>query len=157
MAQSAVWRVETAQHPPAFLSLARLAEAADATLELDDGRPVRRFPMGQGWPLPPGYRLGAAVAYADWPPEKRQLHARMHSVRVRLGAECWWARYTVLSNPLDGEAACRLVGISHHTLNNVEFGPKWPDLASVVRVAGLTGRRLVLVPMAAGLRVPPWV
>ena len=75
---------------------------------------------------------------------------------MRLGSELWWARYSELAEPLDAEAACRWPGISHHTLSNVETGPKWPDLASVVRVAGLTGRRLVMAPLAAGLRLPPW-
>jgi hypothetical protein len=29
--------------------------------------------------------------------------------------------------------------MSHHTLAAVELGPGWPDLASSVRLAGLTG------------------
>jgi hypothetical protein len=94
--------------------------------------------------------------YASWPLEKRELHGRLHSVRIRLGCELWSARYIELVEPLDAAGACRLLDISHHTLQAVERGPKWPDLATFVRVAALTGRRLVLTSQEAGLRAPPW-
>lgn len=92
MAQSALWRVGTAQHPPTLLSPARLAETVGSTLGLNDGRPYVRLRAGQGWPLPPDGRVSRAVDYADWPVAKQQLHSRLHSVRVRLGAELWLAR-----------------------------------------------------------------
>jgi transcriptional regulator with XRE-family HTH domain len=154
-----LWPLEQARNRPTFLVFARLAEVAGATLELEDqsaGKPLHRLRVGQGWPLPPGYQLGPAMVYADWSPQKRGTHQRMHSTRARLGAELWWARLSELAEPLDGASACRLLGMSHHTLAAVEFGPDWPDLASVVRVAGLTGRRVVLTSMGAGLRLPPW-
>lgn len=151
-----LWRVERARSRPTFQVLARLAEVAGVTLEIDDGRPVSRQPASQEWPLPPGYRLEPVIVQDAWEPAKRRLHQRMHHVRVRLGAELWWARHAELADPMDAETVCRLLGMSHHTLSRVEFGPSWPDLASIVRVAGLTGRRVVLAPVDGGLRVPAW-
>lgn len=80
-----------------------------------------------------------------------------------------------LEKYLSDDAMCELLAISHHTLRSVEFGPRleskkrgvegsptdaavvgWPRLASMVRVAAVTGRRLVLVDEALLQRLPPW-
>jgi hypothetical protein len=43
--------------------------------------------------------------------------------------------------------------MSQHTLAGEETGLGWPALASMVRVAGLVGRRLALCPFTGSL---PW-
>lgn len=104
--------------------------------------------------LPPGYD--------PWRPELGRIampanfDEPAHWERVQIGAELWWARWVELADPLHDAAMCRLLGISRHTLTAVEYGPRFPDLAMVVRVGAVTGRRLVLTETDADLRVPPW-
>jgi transcriptional regulator with XRE-family HTH domain len=156
MGAGALWRLEQGRNLPTFLKLSALAEALELLLEVDDGVERPRQPLEAPRWLPPGYRQRLAIVYADWPREKMEKHGRLHTVRLTLGAELWWARQVELTPALDAAAAARLLGMSPHTLKAVEFGPDWPDVASIVRAAGLTGRRLTLTPASAGRRVSPW-
>ena len=151
-----LWRVENAHTRPTLLVFTNLSLMLGVHPEIDDGNPAPRRPMSARWRLPPGYRLRPAVVEAGWDPLKRFWRGVFHLRRVRLGAELWWARRQELTVPLDARAACRRLGVSHHALSAVEHGPSWPDLATVVRVAGLTGRRIVLTSDEDGERVPPW-
>ncbi len=151
-----LFRLEQGRTRPTFTRFARVAATIDVQLEYDADPKPRRFPPRTRWPVPPGYRYRPVVVEAGWDEDARWWHERLHYIRVRLGAELWWARQQELVPPLDAEAACRLLGMSHHTLVAVESGPGWPDLASIVRAAGLTGRRLVLAARQQGLPVPPW-
>jgi hypothetical protein len=85
------------------------------------------------------------------------LDRAAHADRVRVGAELWWARQHELDPPLDAAALCSLLGMSAHTLTAVEFGPAWPDLASLIRVAGVTGRRVMVVDRAWPAPPLPWL
>lgn len=158
--QATLWRMESARHPPTFLRVLCVAFAVGATVDLDDGR--GRAPVTvKAVFAPPGYIPRKAE---DPPPKvladpwKSQLVGElMPTGRVRVGAELWWGRMTEFGRPLEAESACRLLDMSHHTLTDIEFGPGWPSLTSVVRVAGLTGRRVVLNRGVNTWRTPPWV
>jgi transcriptional regulator with XRE-family HTH domain len=143
--QSTVWRIENARTRPTFRIFVRLALVAGALLDLDDGRTPPRRPPRPEVLARHGYAPPPLIAYADWSPEQYAVEDALHRTRVRLGAELWWARRTELDPPLDAAGTCRLLGISHHTLTAVERGPgDLPDLASVVLVAGMTGRKVVV-------------
>lgn len=68
-----------------------------------------------------------------------------------------------LDPALTDEAECELLGMSHHTVHAVEFGTAskpasgWPYLTSIIRVAGLTGRRIELCGLNEDARMPPWL
>jgi hypothetical protein len=142
-------------------------------LELDDGaeRPREMPRHALALPEPNDYvwfpiEAGSPTAHQDI-----RCFYRLYG----MGQELWWGRRQELSKYLTDDAMCELLGISHHTLRSVEFGPRlrgsrgragrgsarvgvtgWPRLASMVRVAAVTGRRLVLVDEALLLRLPPW-
>lgn len=156
--QSTVWRIETAQHQPTYLRFILLTLAADHLVDLDDGtgRPLIPLPL---WPPSREYRykppISAGRSRAAQRRDDQQMDAQPY--RHRIGSELWYARYRDMPEPLSAEEVCRRLDMNHHTLADVESGPGWPNLASVVRVAGLVGRQLVLNAREHGWRSPPWV
>ena len=156
--QATVWRIETGQVQPTFLRFLLLTLAADHVVDLDDGtqRPLMPCVL---WPSNPQYPevrlISAGPEEAGQRRDRQQAAARPY--RVRVASELWWARQLDMPDPLSAQDMCRRLEMNHHTLSDVEFGPGWPSLASLVRVAGLLGRRLVLNRGEDGWRLPPWV
>jgi transcriptional regulator with XRE-family HTH domain len=151
-----VWRIENGRSRPTLLRFLRFVLAVGLLVDLDDGADRPMVPMSR-WRPNRDYlrRLGVVDVPAD--DGRSWYSADPGSVRSRLGCELWWARHNDLADPLDAAGMCFLLEMSHHTLEEVEFGfNMWPSLASVVRVAGVTGRRLVLNDSSEGWRSPPW-
>lgn len=162
MNQGTLWRLESGQNAPRLWPFGRLAHALGLQLELDDGRdrPRLSLPAEFLWP-------GGRVGY--WPSTRARLSSTpdadrfLDGVRQRIGAELRWARTAELDPALTQESACELLGMSHHTLRAVEVGlasmpaSGWPYLTSIIRVAGLTGRRVELCDLTEPSRIPPWL
>ena len=153
--QSSVWRFEVGRVVPRLWQIGRLAHALGRRLELDDGERRPRMPLEEKYLWPPGHGFWPSSRALKSPPEGAGW--AVDRVRARIGAELTWARRWEFDPPLRDEAACELLGMSHHTLRAVESGPEWPYLTSVIRVAGLSGRRLALCDLDAHSRRPPWV
>jgi transcriptional regulator with XRE-family HTH domain len=170
MNQGSLYRIEQGQIQPAYLTYARLAEVLGKRLELDDGAARARVVPRHVLMLPGGEVHCPTTEYPSWRQDVR-LFYRLHG----LGQELRWARHNDLETYPTDDVLCDLLGISHHTLRSVEAGPKvpltdsrqvdggdrkdrlgWPRLASMVSIAAVTGRRLVLVDEALLLRLPPW-
>lgn len=172
MNQGTLWRLETARTRPTFLRFARLVDVLGLRIELWRGLAPAR--AGQPWDLdlegpeprrlpldwtvisPLQYRTRELLVHDSWSQQVREEFLRLHQTRTRIGVDLWWGRYIDLDPGLDAQAVCRLLGMSHHTLTAVEHGPGWPDMASIVLLAGLTRRRLELVEADLGPLVPPW-
>lgn len=156
--QATVWRIETGQVQPTFLRFLLLTLAVDHVVDLDDCTQRVLVPCVL-WPTNPQYPkvlpISAGPGEAGQRRDRQQAAARPY--RVRVASELWWARQLDMPEPLSAQDVCRRLEMNHHTLSDVEFGPGWPSLASVVRVAGLLGRRLVLNRAEDGWRLPPWV
>lgn len=123
-------------------------------VELDDGHGRPRTLDPTAVALPPHYRPGVPVVSADdvYP----FATVESHWERVRLGARLWWARHREVNPPMSAADVRRTLGMSAHTLTAVEFGPGWPSVTSIVRVAALFDMTLTLVPAATAQQQPPW-
>lgn len=154
--QATVWRMETAKNQPTLLRYLLAVLAVGSLVDLDDGT-ARPIVSMFDWPSHPGYRQQEPIGDVTWTEDDWWRNRVVRVPRWRLGSELWWARQLDVPERLDVSAACRLLGMNHHTLTDVEFGPGWPSLASLVRTAGLTGRKVVLNAIDDGWRTPPWV
>jgi transcriptional regulator with XRE-family HTH domain len=142
-----LWRLETGRNAASMYKFGSLAKALRHRIELDDGSDRPRMPLAERALWPPGW---AGAGPPDLQPSLRNAYEQL-----RLGAELFWIRRHLLG--LTDEAVCELLGMSHHTLRAVEFGPRWPYLTSVIRVVALSGRRLELAPDRVPPRLPPWL
>ena len=139
-----VTRVEAGSVAPSFATFAKLADACAQVVgvrhvlldwgEVESEQPVVApgwFPGGGGWWRSDG--------------SDRAWWLALRAV----GSELWWARCCGSSGEITQAEAARRVGISRTTVHAIEGMVGNPLLSSVVRLADLTGREVVLRPADA--------
>lgn len=147
-----LWRLETGRNAASLSTFLRMVVLLAHDVELDDGtsRPRVWIRERYRWPYP------------DQAPREELTDAQRlnepflkERMRNRVGAELHWLRVIALN--LNQQQACALLGMSHHTLDAVEWAMDWPYLTSVIRVAALSGRRLELRGLEDPPLLPPWI
>ncbi len=136
-----VTRVEAGSVAPSFAAFAKLAHASGHVVgvrhvlldwgEIESEQPV----VAPGW-----FPGGGAWWRSDG--SDRALWLALRAV----GSELWWARCCGSSGQITQADAARRVGISRTTVHAIEGMVGNPLLSSVVRLADLTGREVVLRP-----------
>ena len=127
-----VTRVEAGDVVPSWDTYAKLANASGCVVS------VRDRLLGEVAPPLRGISATREKRDPDW-------EAWLQLATV--GSELNWARHMAFMNHEITEAeAARLLGMSRTTVHAIEHSTGNPLLSSVVRLADLTGREVVLLP-----------
>jgi len=134
-----VTRVEAGSVAPTFATFAKLAHASGQVVGVrhvlwDWGEIVSGEPV-----VAPGWLPGRGAWWRSGGSD-RAMWLQLTAV----GSELWWARWSGSAGEISEAEAARRVGVSRTTVHAIERLAGLPLLSSVIRLADLTDREVVL-------------
>jgi transcriptional regulator with XRE-family HTH domain len=148
-----VTRVEAGTVSPSWATYAKLANAREHVV----GVRAALWDWGEVDPTAPFVAPWWWLPATRGPWWKSDGSDRAVWLQLRaVGSELCWARLYAFPNEITEAEAARLLGMSRTTVHAIERLSGNPLLSSVVRLADLTRREVVLRPAGAPRPVTPW-